>query len=56
MCLVLKIGDFGDQGDPLRIVRCKTNLELNTCSGIKMGDFGDSTPMESLPGPPPKNR
>ena len=37
----LKIGDFGDQSYPLRILRCKTNLDLNTCTGLKISDFGD---------------
>ena len=41
MCLVLKLGDFDDQGDPLRNVWCKTNFELNTCSGLIKGEFGD---------------
>ena len=38
----LKIGDFGDQSYPLRILSLiKTNLDLNTYPGLKMGDFGD---------------
>ena len=37
-----KIGDFGDQSYPLRILSLiKTNLDLNTYPGLKMGDFGD---------------
>ena len=38
----LKIGDFGDQSYPLRILSLiKTNLDLNTNPGLKIGDFGD---------------
>ena len=38
----LKIGDFGDQDDRARILSLnKTNFELNTCPGLKIGDFGD---------------
>ena len=38
----LKIGDFGDQSYPLRILSLiKTNLDLNTYPGLKIGDFGD---------------
>ena len=45
----LQIGDFGDQSYPLRIMRGKTNLELNTCPGLKIGDFGDqSYPLRIL--------
>ena len=40
MCLVLKIGDFGDQDDQARLLQLKTILELNTCPGLKIGDFG----------------
>ena len=40
--LPLKIGDFGDQSYPLRILSLiKTNLDLNTYPGLKIGDFGD---------------
>ena len=38
----LKIGDFGDQSYPLRILSLiKTILDLNTCPGLKIGDFDD---------------
>ena len=46
----VKIGDFGDQSYPLRILSLiKTNLDLNTCPGLKKGDFGDqSDPLRIL--------
>ena len=37
----LIIGDFGDHTYPLRILRCKTNFDLNTCTSLKISDFGD---------------
>ena len=42
MCLVLKIGDFGDQSDQARILSLnKINLDLNTYPGLKIGVFRD---------------
>ena len=55
-----KKGDFGDQSYPLRILRCKTKLALNTCPGLKIYDFGDyrefinnTNGIVTKAGPPP---
>ena len=38
----LKTGDFGVQDELARILSLnKTIFELNTCPGLKIGDFGD---------------
>ena len=35
------MGDFGDQNYPVRIFKRQTDLDLNTCPGLKIGDFSD---------------
>ena len=57
-----QIGDFGDQNYPLSISKRKTDLDLNTCPGGKICDFGDysdriynTNEIVTRP-PPPKNR